>query len=124
MLPTSAPHPYAVTKRTDDELSQIVLEQCYLPFAASAFTTIENAKVSILVESLLRMLWRLGGCEYTSSLQAAVEKGILARENRVRGDRRRKDVGSRNNEEGLLWLKASGQRMRSQLAFMKLQARV
>lgn len=119
-LPTSAPRPQTVSGRGDDELSQNVLEKCFLPYPASGSTVAENAKVSIIVESLLRFMSIMGACEYSPSLEAAVEKGILARENKIKADKRKRENGIKKGEEGdLFWLKASAQRLRCQIAWMR-----
>lgn len=122
MLSTSAPRPHTVSGRVDDMLTDDILERCYLPFATSTCSVSDNAKVSLLVEGLFRLLSRSRPFEYRPSLEAALEKGILARE--TKRDRRRKDSGIGQEGQELMWLKASGQRMRCQLAWMKQQAEV
>ncbi len=97
-----------------------MLEKCFLPYPASSSTVGENAKVSIIVESLLRFMTIMGACEYSPDLEAAVEKGILARENKIKADkRRRENVAKKGEEQDLFWLKASAQRLRCQIAWMK-----
>ncbi|PVH71154.1 hypothetical protein DL98DRAFT_435703 [Cadophora sp. DSE1049] len=121
LLPLSAPRPQTVEDRNDDGVTQPMLERCFLPFASSNSSVADNARVSILAENFFRSLVRTGGCEYTQSLKAAVDKGILARENKIKGDRRKKESHARNKaEEGDVFaLKASGQRMRCLLALLK-----
>lgn len=77
--------------------------------------------MSILVENLFRLYIKSCGCYYSASLDAAIEKGILARENKIRGDKRRKEIGTRHIEEESerVWLSASGERLRSLLALVK-----
>jgi hypothetical protein len=84
-------------------------------------STSENAKVSILVENLFRLYIRSCGCYYRPSLDAAIEKGIQARETKTRGDKRRKENGTRRKEEESerVWLNASGERLRSLLALVR-----
>lgn len=107
--------------RDGDDLSQDVLEQCFLPFPANTSTTADNAKVSILVEIQFRQLLKSCICSYTRELDSAIGKGILARENKIKGDKRRKDNGIRTTQEenDLEWLRASGERLRSLLAWVK-----
>ncbi|KAG4412312.1 hypothetical protein IFR04_014553 [Cadophora malorum] len=121
LLPLSAPRPQTIEDRNDDGVTQLMLERCFLPFASSNSTVADNARVSILAENFFRSLVRTGGCEYTLSLKAAVDKGILVRENKIKGDRRKKDSDARNKaEEGdMFTLKASGQRMRCLLAALR-----
>ncbi|KAH6713647.1 hypothetical protein BKA61DRAFT_674267 [Leptodontidium sp. MPI-SDFR-AT-0119] len=121
LLPMSAPRPQTIEGRNSDDVTQLILERCFLPFAASSASVFDNARVSILAENFLRVLVQTGGCEYTPVLIAAVEKGILAREAKIGGDKRRKESGTRSkvDEEEVFWLKASGQRMRCQIAVLK-----
>ena len=57
----------------------------------------------------------------TTSLRAAVVKGIRARENKIKGDNRRGGSAARKKEEAQdrMWLKASGLRMMSLLTFIE-----
>lgn len=74
----------------------------------------DNAKVSILVESLFRLLvghFR-GKCN-ARSLKGAVEMGIATREKKVKGDQRKHYVKVKDYARDLLYLKASGLRMRA-----------
>ncbi|KAH7397737.1 hypothetical protein BKA64DRAFT_708417 [Cadophora sp. MPI-SDFR-AT-0126] len=121
LLPLSAPRPQTIEYRNDDGVTQLMLERCFLPFASSTSSVSDNARVSILAENFFRSLVRAGGCEYTQSLKTAVDKGILARENKTKGDRRKKESDARNKAEGgdVFALKASGQRMRCLLAALK-----
>ncbi|EKD14641.1 hypothetical protein MBM_07362 [Drepanopeziza brunnea f. sp. 'multigermtubi' MB_m1] len=119
MLVTSAPRPQTVTGRDDDELTGVVLERCFLPFPASTCSVSDNAKVSILVEGIFRLLSRVQACDFTPGLEAALEKGILARERKIKADRRKKETSARREQGDLIWLRASAQRMRSQLSWMK-----
>lgn len=63
----------------DEYLNQDKLEQCFLPFAASTSNVIDNAKMSITLESLIILLAESGLLKVTPSLKQAVENGILAR---------------------------------------------
>jgi hypothetical protein len=59
----------------------------------------------------------LKNCEtyHTPSLDTAVEQGILARESKAKGDRKKKDYGvkRKEDEEAWVWLRASGERLRT-----------
>lgn len=119
-LPNSAPRPQTVSGLNDDSISADILERCFLPFCATTSSTSENAKVSILVENLFRLYIKSCGCYHRPSLDAAIETGILARENKIRGDKRRKENGTRHKEESeRVWLNASGERLRSLLSLVK-----
>jgi hypothetical protein len=51
----------------------------------------------------------------------AIEKGILARESKGKGDKRRKDGGVRakDEESDREWLRASGERLRNLLLWVE-----
>jgi len=113
--------PDSVFDRENDDLSQEVLEKCFFPFAASTSSAADNAKVSILVEVQFRQFLQSCRCYHTATLGAAIEKGILARENKSKGDKRRKEGGVRAKEEenDREWLRASGERLRSLLLWVQ-----
>ena len=114
ILPNSAPQPHSVSGNSDD-LSQYSLEKCFLPFAANTSSTDDNAKVSILAESMLRLYMKNFRVLHTPDLDTAIEMGVKARENKCRNDKRRKDNSARRREEedDRKWLTASGMRLRS-----------
>ncbi|KUJ23037.1 uncharacterized protein LY89DRAFT_754697 [Mollisia scopiformis] len=121
LLPSSAPRPHEISNEDRDDLTQDVLERCYLPFPALTSYASDNAKVSILVENLMRLLFREGVLCHTPTLDAAVKAGIVARENKSKVDKRKKDNGVKGKEEqnDLLHLKASGQRLKSLLSWIE-----
>src|SRR5204863_4310206 len=65
---------------TNDDLTQDTLQTCYLPFPANTYSVADNAKVSLLVESLLRLLAVHAGMVFTTELEVALETGVQARE--------------------------------------------
>lgn len=99
----------------------MVLEKCLLPFAANTSSVQDNAKVSMLVENMLRLFLKACECDNTPSLVSAVEKGIAARENKVKGDKRRKDINlkSKAEDSDMVWLKSSGERLRMLLVWIE-----
>ncbi|CAL3962411.1 unnamed protein product [Diplocarpon coronariae] len=118
-LPASAPGPETVAGMFDDELTQPRLEQCFLPFPSRSATVADNARVSILVESMFRLLTRLGACAYTRSLREAVDRGIRAREESIEADKRRRGRGLGRADGDMIWLRASGLRLSRQVAWME-----
>ncbi|KAK3080277.1 hypothetical protein LTS18_002664, partial [Coniosporium uncinatum] len=68
----------------------------YLPFAASANSVIDSAKVSLLLEQLL--LYMLDDLDITPELVAAVETGVHARSQKALGDARKKNKGTTGEE--------------------------
>lgn len=125
LLPSSAPLPEEVCNEgvDHDELSQFILEQCYLPFAANTSSVSENAKVSILLESLLRLLVREGMMIQTPSLDTAIEVGIKARESKVKADKKKKkdNAPRRKDDKDMICLKGSARRLRSLLSWVEQQ---
>jgi hypothetical protein len=119
-LPSNAPPPRTVSAAaTDDEMNQTILEKCYLPFAASTSSVEDNAKISILLENALRLHLKSGAeIKYTADLKGAVEKGIAARENKIKTDKRRGAASKKQDEEDKIWLKASEIRLKSLLAMV------
>lgn len=77
-------------KFNSGSMMQAELEKHFLPFAANQSSVEENAKVSVLVESLFVMLWRHGGLEATASLHKMVKQGIDARKKKASFDGRKK----------------------------------
>jgi hypothetical protein len=121
LLPGNALPPGSTVDREDDDLSQEVLEKYFFPFPANTSSIADNAKVSILVEMQLRLFLKSCQCYHTPSLTSAIERGIIARENKSKGDRRRKDNGVRTKDEenDREWLRASGERLRSLLLWVE-----
>ena len=108
ILSSSAPQP------PNDHLNQEVLQRCYLPWQANLAGPAENAKVSLCVETLLRLLDREGALEGTQELLDAAEKGIEARKSLASG---KKGKGGRrsNGATGgdVIWLEGSAVRIRA-----------
>ena len=121
VLPNSAPRPQTVSGRRNDDLSQDILEKCFLPFAANTSSVDDNAKVSIMAESMLRLYLKNSRVYHTPDLDLAIETGIKAREGKCRNDKRKRDNGARRkeDEDDRMWLTASGKRLRSMLAWVE-----
>ena len=83
-LPSSVPDPADVVEDDEDDdveygISMPMLQCCFLPYAANSVSVDANAKMSLVLESLLRLVWEKCGISWTSELQTVVEKGIAAR---------------------------------------------
>ncbi|KAF2155090.1 hypothetical protein K461DRAFT_291977 [Myriangium duriaei CBS 260.36] len=72
------------------ELEQADLERHFLPFAASRDNVTDNARVSLLNEALLRLLWKHDGLSVTPNLRKAVKTGCEARRHKGMFDGRKK----------------------------------
>lgn len=81
--PTSAPKPSKVDKTAADGgwVNMLIMEKCYLPFAATS-TAEGNAKFSLVLESLLRIHWMKGQVCYSADLDQAVRTGVALRNDR------------------------------------------
>jgi hypothetical protein len=80
LLPTYD-DPGDVDPETDegDGISVAILEQCFLPHAANKMFFEDNAKLSLVLEAMLRFVWLQSGISYSPSLRNALERGIEAR---------------------------------------------
>lgn len=79
-------------------MTQAHFESHFLPFSANYANYVENARVSVIVESLLRLLARYLDLKVTPSLRANLDKGIRARQGKAAAGARRKS-GDKDIEE-------------------------
>ncbi|KAI1333506.1 hypothetical protein F5Y15DRAFT_405052 [Xylariaceae sp. FL0016] len=88
-----------------------IIERCFLPYPANTVTAEDNAKVSALLEELLRL--PLDDTEsFSHGLSAAVEKGVKAREAKARKKKTRGNYGGDDPDaEARTVLEMSGQRL-------------
>jgi hypothetical protein len=99
-------------------MTQDAFEKWYAPRSAGNASMVDNAKVSVLVESVLRNLWQ-ADClpiEGRNTLGRAVEKGIVARERKVGSSRGKMGKKSENDSAARLTLQNSTGRLRAFLA--------
>ncbi|EEQ88255.1 hypothetical protein RJZ56_000417 [Blastomyces dermatitidis] len=92
-------------------INQSTLEKYYLPFAANTNDAIENAKVSILLETLLLLLASNDMLQVQPSLRAAIQKGIIARADKAQSDAKKSQDKRKLDEIGWAWLIESGERI-------------
>ncbi|KAK5164862.1 uncharacterized protein LTR77_009526 [Saxophila tyrrhenica] len=106
LLSTTAP---AYNKNA---LTQSEFEAYYAPYAANSSGVGDNAKVGLLVEGLLRLLWGSGSLEVSPALKEAVEEGIAARREKAVWDGRKKVGGKvKADAEAVRVLACSADRM-------------
>jgi hypothetical protein len=108
---STASRPQPVSADDADGITQGILERLILPSVAATSSTADNARVSILIESLFRLFLKSCTASRTLDLENAVESGIRAREAKAKSDRRRRD--NRDDERDRVWLSASGGRLRT-----------
>jgi hypothetical protein len=105
MLEAAAPN-----TRSERYLTQSKMENLYLPYAANKASHVDNAKVSLLLESMLRYFFRAGSLQRKPELGKALEAGIEARRRKARNDSQR--TGKNDDGVAWAWLTESGERMR------------
>ncbi|KAK3112465.1 hypothetical protein LTR53_011242 [Teratosphaeriaceae sp. CCFEE 6253] len=125
--------PFLAGRMSDADILPLTrerFERVYAPLTASGANAVENARVQIGVEALIRLLWRdhrehyrgrgegggeggVGEWRCTESLRQAVEAGIKARGEKVGTDGRRRR--GEETEEAVRVLEDSCQRMRAVL---------
>lgn len=126
-LPSSTPNPHRVDPDAAERnaVSQRIMVKCYLPFA---YKSIENnAKLSLLFETLYRILWRSGVMKWEEELQEAVERGVEARQKTMKNPRQsktvKKNVRKEDPDAGAKdCLRASGSRLLALTKLLKLQS--
>lgn len=94
-------------------IDQAEFESSFATSAATSTSATDNAKVSLLTESMLRALWTTGTLTPNlSQLKVLVEQGVKLRHDKVAGNGRRKTGKTADAEdEARLVLEHSGQRM-------------
>ena len=94
----------------NDNLSQDVLEANYLPYAANTTSIVDNTRVSLCIETLLRLLDIHVGLDWTPRLQEAAEAGIKARGAKVRKKQTKRGTDGDAGCDGM-WLAGSAERI-------------
>lgn len=111
LIAASAPLP------PNDDISQDVLERSYLPYPANNVSSLpDNTRVSLCVETLLRLLDFHVGLAWTPGLQEAAEKGVKARSAKAKKTKKQTKTkrGPTTSEDGCcdgMWLAASAERI-------------
>lgn len=100
-----------------DELTAEKLVERYLPFPANTSGVVDNAKVAVLLESMLRMLVTEVGMRWSEELENAVEVGIEARAAKASGSGRR---GEKEKEARWVWEGAEA-RLRGMVGMLKMR---
>lgn len=124
LLPSSFKDP----RKADPEghargsLTMPMLEECYVCHPANTVGLEDNAKLSLVVESAIQLLWTFDMVEYTESFKAAVEKGIDAREKKAQRKRtgpRKADAGDSHAHNVM---NASTERIRTLVEMLEISA--
>ncbi|KAL8940688.1 MAG: hypothetical protein Q9216_002675 [Gyalolechia sp. 2 TL-2023] len=115
LIASSAPLPLT------DDLTQDTLERCYLRYPANTGSISDNAKVSICVETLLRLLQRHCGLDWSQEFQESVEKGIEAREQKAKKAGKGKAKGKGEVTDERIWLRGSAGRIQGMVDMIRDQ---
>lgn len=110
LVPSSSKDPYKVDRVTSEVggLSSSILEYCYILHPANTVAVEDNAKLSLVVEAALHLLVEGELIEYSPSFAAAAEKGITAREGKVKSRRAGKMRANLTDELARQVLTSSG----------------
>lgn len=96
---------------TEYYLTQTKLQECFLPYAANTASVVDNAKVSILLESLIVLLAESNLLHNTPELREAVETGNLNRVAKAEEEIRRNKNSRELEDVEWCWLIESGERL-------------
>ena len=113
LIAASAPLP------PNDDISQDILETSYLPYAANTSSLADNTRVSLCVETLLRLVDLHVGLAWTPGLLEAAEKGVTARSAKAKTKKKKQQTkrgtGAGGDGDGVcgdgMWLAASAERI-------------
>lgn len=111
----------SATPSNEQRLKQDILERCYLPFAASTASAVDNAKVSMLLEALIMLLANEEMLSVTPSFKEALENGILHRADRAQDEMRRSQAARDKEPLEWCWLVESGERLNYLVELLSLQ---
>ncbi|KAM5379587.1 hypothetical protein ACJZ2D_003935 [Fusarium nematophilum] len=124
LLPGSYKPPSKVDPEgdADGSLTLPMLECCYVLHPANTVALEDNAKLSLVVENAIQLLWACDMMIYTQDFEAAVERGIEAREAKARKRRTGKMKGDAGDALAQDVLANSGERIRILVEALKSTA--
>ncbi|KAF2493231.1 hypothetical protein BU16DRAFT_563404 [Lophium mytilinum] len=102
--------------------NQSQFEEHYLPFAANTHSYGDNAKISLIFESIFIQMMKNDALQPSKGLRVAVENGVAARQAQAYGDARRKQ--HRTSEEAVAKdiLKLSQERLLGLVEILELSS--
>ncbi|KFA75099.1 hypothetical protein S40288_04048 [Stachybotrys chartarum IBT 40288] len=85
LLPSSYKDPRKVDREAhlEGSITESILEQCYIPHPANTVALEDNAKLSLVVENAIHVMWKCDALRMTKSFVDAAEKGIRLREEKA-----------------------------------------
>jgi hypothetical protein len=123
-LPSSYKDPRKVDPEGDalGSLTMPMLEHCYVCYPANTIGLEHNAKLSLLVENAIQLLWICDMIEYTDSFAAAAEKGIEARAKKAQKKRTGRTKVDASDSHASNVMDASAERIRILLEVLSASA--
>ncbi|KAF5688173.1 hypothetical protein FCIRC_1991 [Fusarium circinatum] len=121
LLPSSYKDPSKADPEGDAEgsLTLPMLEECFVPHPANTVALEDNAKLSLVVEDAMQLLWACDLMVYSEEFEEAVEMGIKAREAKAKKRRTGKVKGDEADALAQEILTNSGERIRLFLEVLK-----
>lgn len=120
LLPSSYKKPIKVDPESAAQgcLTSLILEQCYICYPANTVAMEDNAKLSLVVENAIQILWQ-SEIQYSDSFLSAAEKGITAREAKAKKRRTGKVKGHASDVLAQDVLTRSAERIRTMLRVLE-----
>lgn len=114
LLPSNYKNPRKVDPEGEAEgsLTMPMLEHCYMASPANTVGLEDNAKLSLVVESAIQLLWICDMVVYTEEFAEAATKGINAREAKAKKKRTGKARAEASDTLAEDMLASSGERIR------------
>ncbi|KAK8048280.1 hypothetical protein PG994_010010 [Apiospora phragmitis] len=86
LMPSNAVSPARVDADRYDAngTSPVIIERCFLPYASNTIEAEDNAKVSMLLEELVQLVWVDGTEQFSPALVDVAKRGVDTREVKVR----------------------------------------
>lgn len=124
LLPSSYKDPRKVDPKADMEgsLTSLMVEECYIGYPANTVGMEDNAKLSLVVENAIQILWLEGIIEYTDKFAKAAIKGIEARDAKAKKKRTGKLKTEASDALAQEMLANSGSRIRALLEVLEASA--
>lgn len=124
LLPSRYKDPRSVDPAGDalGSLTMPMLEHCYMSSPANTVGLEDNAKLSLVVENAMQLLWICDMVEHTDSFAEAAERGIEAREAKAKKKRTGKMRADAGDVVAQAVLAGSSERIRLLLQLLEASA--
>lgn len=121
LLPATHKNPHKIDPdgEATGNLTTAMMEHCYMPYPANTISIEDNAKLSLVVESSLQMLWANDMLDYSKDFAVSAEKGIEARLTKCKKKRTGKAKADADEVIAQDSLRHSGDRIQLMLEMIK-----